>query len=105
MELLLSHPITEQMVTSIAPFVSESQNTFLVRVFNQYFIAVAIGGQIIKAVWMITQLGFDPLFTIIGSIFWLVSPVFNQIFLYANQSFKEQMINNYMWLLWTFALI
>ena len=83
----------------------QSQRTFIVEKFNWYFVAVAFGGHILKSVWMVALLGYDPLFTILVAIFWLVPPTFNVLFLVGDDSFKLNIVENHMWVLWTLSFV
>ena len=94
------------MVMEASPLkVSEGQNTFLVKVFNWYFVVASILGELGKSAWMVFLLGYDPLFTILTATFWLIPPCFNLIFLLADEAFQLNIINNHMWFLWTLALM
>ncbi len=70
----------------------QSQLTFIIDKFNWYFVVASFGGHIFKSVWMITQLGYDPLFTILVAIFWFVPPAFNVFFLLGDDSFKLNIV-------------
>ena len=106
--LALSDPtgmLLSLVLDSSPLMVSEPQNTFLLRVFNWYFVAASILGELGKSAWMVFLLGFDPLFTILTGILWLIPPSFNLIFLLADDAFKLNIITNHMWFLWTLTLI
>lgn len=55
------------------------------------------------AFFMIYFLGFDILFTALISLMWLTVPTFNFAFLLSSDSFKEKIIANHMWLVYTLS--
>ena len=62
-------------------------------------------GQILKGVWMVVFLGFEPLYTMITSLLWLAAPISNLLFLMSDEAYKLNIVTNHMWYLWTMALI
>ena len=79
----------------------ESTITFLIRVFNWYFVIATYLAQILQAFFSIYFLGYDLLFTLLTSLIWLAPTTFNFAFLVSSATFKTTVVTSHMRILWT----
>lgn len=87
LDLLLSSDnlVTHPILTAL----SESTPAFIIKVFDIYFIAMNFLGQLLLGYFMVQFLDFDLLFTGLISLFWLVIPSFNIVYLLSSDTFKK----------------
>ena len=82
-----------------------SKGTKIVEYFDWYFVATSYIGVLLLAFSMIFTLGFDPLFTLLVSLFWLGPTTFNLVFLVSDGTFKMNFVQYHMQYLWSLVFI
>ena len=82
-----------------------SKGTKIVEYFDWYFVATSYFGELLLAFSMTYTLGFDPLFTLLVSLFWLSPTTFNLVFLVSQDTFKMNFVQYHMQYLWSLVFI
>eukprot|EP00347_Sterkiella_histriomuscorum_P009430 403341245 len=100
-----SHPnlLSQPHYFNLSQTFQQSSITNWLRGFNFYFLGLSLVLQCVQAYFMINVNGYDVLFTILYTIFWLILPVFNFVFLLSDETFKYNFLSANIWAVW-FAL-